>query len=178
MVVDFCGVGFNTHSAIKGIMEIWKSLIGYEDLYEVSDQGRVRSVNRVLQGRCDKDGYRVFTLTAGGKKTKKAHRLVLEAFVGLCPEGMECCHNDGDPSNNHLHNLRWDTRKANRADRRQHGTATATSGETHPMAKLQQCDVNRIRALSLQGVRQHLLAKEFRVSSANISLIVNGRRWK
>lgn len=44
------------------------------------------------------------------------HRLVLEAFVGPCPPGMEACHWNGIPGDNRLHNLRWDTPSANNAD--------------------------------------------------------------
>lgn len=50
------------------------------------------------------------------------HRLVLEAFVGPCPEGMEGCHGDGDPTNNSLGNLRWDTATSNQLDKVRHGT--------------------------------------------------------
>lgn len=48
------------------------------------------------------------------------HRLILEAFKGPCPEGLECCHNDGDAGNNRLENLRWDTRESNLADKARH----------------------------------------------------------
>ncbi len=54
---------------------------------------------------------------------RSVHRLVLEAFVGPCPEGMQCCHfPDRNPANNRLSNLRWDTAKANAADKVIHGT--------------------------------------------------------
>jgi hypothetical protein len=52
----------------------------------------------------------------------RVHRLVLEAFVGPCPEGMVGCHNDGDPLNNRLDNLRWDTPSNNERDKWVHGT--------------------------------------------------------
>jgi len=55
----------------------------------------------------------------------RVHRLVLEAFVGPCPEGMECRHLDGDPSNNRLENLRWGTPAENTEDKRKHGRHTS-----------------------------------------------------
>lgn len=58
----------------------------------------------------------------GATKRQWVHRLVLSAFTGPCPPGMECCHNDGDPSNNRPENLRWDTRSSNARDKRVHGT--------------------------------------------------------
>src|SRR5262245_33311629 len=56
------------------------------------------------------------------QRTYRVHQLALEAFVGPRPEGCECCHNDGDHTNNALSNLRWDTAKANAADQARHGT--------------------------------------------------------
>jgi hypothetical protein len=62
------------------------------------------------------------------------HRLVLEAFVGPCPEGMECRHLDGDPANNRLENLRWGTHRENAADQVRHGTAAWLRPECHERA--------------------------------------------
>jgi hypothetical protein len=64
--------------------------------------------------------------------TRKVHRLVLETFVGPCPDGMECCHNNGDPADNRLENLRWDTLSSNAYDRVEHGV--------HNMARRDRCN--------------------------------------
>jgi len=62
-------------------------------------------------------GYKVVGLANDSMViTKSVHRLVLETFVGLPPEGMECWHHDGNPANNQLENLRWDTHSANMRD--------------------------------------------------------------
>ena len=109
--------------------EHWKPVVGYEGIYEVSDQGRVRgmeradSIGRPLSGKnlaqnVTRRGYRTVCLCRDGiRSTKRVHRLVLEAFVGPCPEGMECCHWDDNPTNNALTNLRWDTTIENARDR-------------------------------------------------------------
>jgi hypothetical protein len=65
---------------------------------------------------------------------KKVHRIVLEAFVGMCPEGMEARHLDGDRQNNHVSNLVWDVYVVNVSDRRAHGTDQV--GDRNPNAKL------------------------------------------
>lgn len=128
--------------------ERWKPVVGYEGLYVVSDKGRVRSVDRTierfskhgktythrLRGRLKtatpRCGYPSVGLHDGdGGRTRPVHRLVLEAFVGPCPPGMECCHFDGDRSNAHLENLRWDTRFANEDDRARHATQKAVKSE-------------------------------------------------
>ena len=63
-------------------------------------------------------GYLAVTLWRKGQQnTKYVHRLVLEAFVGPCPPGMEACHNNSNPADNRLSNLRWDTRQANHKDK-------------------------------------------------------------
>lgn len=53
--------------------------------------------------------------------SRRVHLLVLEAFVGPCPPGLEGCHTNGDGLDNKLTNLRWDTHAANMQDRLRHG---------------------------------------------------------
>lgn len=113
--------------------EAWRPIPGYEGLYEASNQGRVRSVPRVtvdvlgrarpfpsktLRATERKDGRLAVTLSRRGVvRHRLVHQLVLEAFVGPCPDGMEALHFDDVPSNNALANLRWDTHENNMVDR-------------------------------------------------------------
>lgn len=119
--------------------EEWRLVVGYEGLYEVSDQGRVRSldrdstrgdgVKRRLTGRMMKayrspgnyDRVSLFD-GLGRRHWKRVHTLVLEAFIGPRPDGAVACHNDGDHTNNRVDNLRWDTYSANNVDLVVHGT--------------------------------------------------------
>ena len=117
--------------------ERWLPVTGYEGYYEVSDHGNVRSLGRMVEthgghyrwqhGRVLKPGStakgHMFVYLCRKSTNKKAyiHRLVLAAFVGPCPDGMECCHWDDDPTNNHLSNLRWATTSANRNDQVRNG---------------------------------------------------------
>jgi hypothetical protein len=75
-------------------------------------------------GRHPKTGYRNVSLRREGKSYNRyVHRLVLEAFVGPCPKGMQSRHfPDKDTSNNALTNLQWGTPKQNQDDRITHGT--------------------------------------------------------
>jgi hypothetical protein len=112
--------------------ENWKPVAGYEGIYAVSDHGRIKrvrafkngSVGRFLRpGACDRCGHLlVCCCSRGRKRTTQVHRLVLAAFVGPCPDGMECRHLDGNPANNRIENLCWGTRAENNADRVRHGT--------------------------------------------------------
>lgn len=119
----------------------WRPVVGFEGLYEVSEYGSVRSLprvtrighgkTRVLSGRVIKtyrlkrSGHIAINLVPreGVRQIRKTfvHLLVLEAFVGPRPEGLYGCHNDGDPDNNHVSNLRWDTPSSNMHDRVRHG---------------------------------------------------------
>jgi len=117
--------------------ERWRSVPGYEGLYEVSDQGRVRSVQRVVQrsnGVTQTIRERVLrpqrnrkhlNVTLHGQngitQTPLVHRLVLEAFVGPCPPGQEACHWDDVGDNNKLSNLRWGTPAENQRDKVRNG---------------------------------------------------------
>lgn len=118
--------------------ERWLPVVGWEGLYEVSDQGRVRSLDRTVtfkDGRTrtwrsatrkpqkNPSGHLHMMLHKDGKTGKGylVHRLVMAAFVGSCPDGMEVCHNNGDPADNRLTNLRYDTRAANIQDCIDHG---------------------------------------------------------
>jgi len=116
-------------------METWLPIAGYPD-YEVSDQGRVRSLDRYVKfangsgrtalGLILKPWKHMGDYQAVGlRPTKKRfliHALVLEAFVGPRPEGMVCCHIDGNPANNHVSNLRWGSYSENNHDLVRHGT--------------------------------------------------------
>jgi hypothetical protein len=118
-------------------------------------------------------------------KMRQIHRLVLEAFVGVCPPGMECCHFDGNPTNNQLSNLRWDTRSANRSDAIRHGTFPI--GQSHPNTYLTDDDVRRLRkkhSAARRGMRKvpngvaAALAGEFGIPVRRLCQIVSGRTWK
>ena len=143
---------------IKAAEEEWRPIRDFP-LYEVSNFGKIRSnMNRTIKllsgyqrkgpsGKCD-------CLLVNLRKNKKStlyrmHRLVLDAFVGPCPENMEGCHNDGNPLNNNLENLRWDTHKNNQLDSVIHGTKTNPPlhyGETHPLATMTNSMASLIRS--------------------------------
>ena len=137
---------------------------------------------RILPGRVRRHGSRpvavLFNLYLGAKryKTVRLHRLVLEAFVGPCPAGMEVCHNDGDPTNNRLSNLRCDTHRNNMLDMHGHGTRVNPPvhyGVDHHNATLTFGEVQEIRA-AYTGRRGDFtrLGRQFGVSGQTIKRIV------
>lgn len=108
------------------ITETWKPVAGYEGLYEVSDQGRVKSLRlgRLMKPQLatgQKRRFKLLLVNGSSKKNVFVHTLVLEAFVGARPQGTECRHLNDDATDNSLENLVWGTRSENLADRVRNG---------------------------------------------------------
>jgi len=154
--------------------ETWKPVAGYEGQYIVSDCGRVA---RIQRPRPNNKGYHIAGLSGGGKtKYRLNHRLVLEAFVGPCPDGMEARHYpDSNPANNNLSNLQWGTRLANCMDKVEHGTTNR--GERHPLAKLTETDVERIFDLRKHECTYIQIARWFNISFSHVGQILSGKYW-
>lgn len=114
----------------------------------------------------------------GGRYGKRVSRLVLETFIGKCPEGMEACHNNNIRSDNALSNLRWDTHINNNNDKKKHGTWQC--GEKHGMHKLNNFQIRRIRLMKevSPNLSQSKVAKMFKVSQVTISNILRQKHWK
>lgn len=141
-------------------VENWKQIPGYRDYYEVSDLGRVRSLDRtatdgrfyagrLLTAYVNAYGYPVVVLSSpNGSKRKwlPVHKLVMLAFKGERAEGTEVCHHNGVRTDARLVNLRYDTRKANVADARRHGTLR--TGEQNNFTRYSDAIIADIRAFS------------------------------
>lgn len=165
---------------------------GFEGMYEVSSYGKVISIARVscvenkkrqttksrlLSTSSNGNGYMKVNLYKDGKEyIKYLHRLVLETFVGKCPDGYEACHNKPLRWFNHLSNLRWDTKINNHADKVIHGTLA--NGEKARAAKLTETKVTEIRNLIAKGIGQKQIAEMFSIKQPTVSDIVNRRTWK
>lgn len=132
---------------------------------------------RKLKQRLESTGYLYVNIRnrEGREIGVGVHRLVLEAFCGPCPEGMEGCHGDGCRSNNHLTNLRWATHADNGKDMILHGrNLNGPVGEKHGGAKLKNAEVEDIRNLWGTGrYTQSYLATLYKVYPSCISRIVN-----
>lgn len=176
--------------------EAWRPVVGFEGEYEVSNFGRVRSLTRVhTYQRIDQYSGNVIevsrtrkgvelrpgrmksghlSVALGRGNSRCVHVLVLEAFVGPRPAGMEGLHGDDEPSNNRLYNLRWGTRSENLHDAISNGKAPIGSKKWN--AKLTEDQVRKIKEqhafLSSEAV-----ARMYGVSGASIRQIRDGRAW-
>jgi hypothetical protein len=149
------------------VTEEWRDVVGLEGLYQVSSHGRVRSLDRVITRKTGaKQSYKgkllkpallkVGYLYVNIRGSKAVHRLVLEAFVGPCPEGMECRHLDGTRTNNHLSNLRWGTSSENNQDILDHGTNHNVAKSHCPRGHV--LEVPNLRATPLRQGRRGCLS--------------------
>lgn len=169
------------------VAEHWRPVPGFGG-YEVSDLGRVRSwlvpgcvwasrkEPRVLKLGSGRGGYsRVGLCRRGKRHPRSVHQLVMEAFVGPCPDGQEVAHRNGVRTDNRLANLRYATRPNNNADRILHGTTPR--GERNPRNHLAEDQVREIRARLVQGARRAQLAEDYGVSYSAIKHIANRTSW-
>lgn len=126
----------------------------------------------------NRGGYRNVHLRAvdGRVLTRAVHRLVLFAFVGPCPDGMECAHANRNRADNRLENLSWSTPFGNYLDKVRHGTVY--QGERQHSAKLNSAKVVEIRQLLSAGVLHKEIAARFGVAPSTIGSIASGVTWK
>lgn len=170
-------------------------------LYEISNTGTLRSWKKKerawrnpdaspgrrdtpveLSGTQTAKGYTAFTLRGeDGKPTRRlCHRLVALAFLGPPPtlNHTDVAHNDGNPGNNKVENLRWATHRDNQLDMFKHGTTK--SGEKSITCKITKSQAVEIRDRVAKEGRgsQALISKELGLSKAQVSRIVNKTRWR
>ena len=178
--------------------ERWLPVVGFEGFYEVSDCGRIRSLDRtivsggkrpglilrvtgrVLRPKTGSRGYRIVHLVTPEKSQHLlVHRVVLGAFVGVPSVGQVCNHLDFNRENNQLANLEWTTQKLNIAHAFAGGRIRTAHGEAKAASvKLNDAAVRVIRDQYASGVTGRALAKEFGVSASVISVIVNRKSWR
>lgn len=156
--------------------EAWLPVPGYEGLYEISSFGQLASLKcgrRLILRGSRTQGYALFSLYDGrrGRWYAYAHQLVMLAFVGPRPPGLEICHIDGISGNSRLDNLRYDTHSANLVDAVHHGTSCGKR------RKLSAGDVIAIRSRDVAESLATTAAK-FGISRAYVSNIVARRVWR
>lgn len=112
----------------------------------------------------------------GRKRTVRVHFLVLTAWVGPRPEGMQACHRNGKRSDNRLANLRWDTPAGNASDTAKHGSL---AGERNGRARLTAAQVKAARAVYTGAYGDvAALARKYRVSHSAMLSAVKGEHWR
>jgi hypothetical protein len=143
----------------------------------VTSEGEVRSWRKSprwwtrLHPHADKDGY---LRVSSGHERHLVHRLVLSAFVGPCPEGLEAAHRDGDPANNRAENLMWASHAENCAQKIGHGTLLA--GENHPRCKYGDATVREVIRLLSELGNSARVAERLTLPYSFVADVRRGRR--
>ena len=167
-------------------IEEWRAIPECDGFYEASSLGRIRSVGRVVAGRrlrgkvlspgrhCK--GYLgVCLYLKGGVRCLRVHSLVLMAFSGPSPSGMEALHGDDNPANNRPENLKWGTHAENQRQMSIRGRSP--QGERQGNSKLSTAKVLAIRELAGAGVSSEAIGNQFGIGKNHVSRIVRMQAW-
>lgn len=172
--------------------EVWKPVVGYEGLYEVSSLGRVRSFLRrrnknqdfyILSSSKTKGAYKSVDLYKGNSERKNLaiHRLVALAFIDPVEGKTDVNHIDGVKANNRVQNLEWVTRKENVAHAIRLGLRSSV-GESNGRSKLSERVALEILRLYSSSNKKRgifiLLSRQFGVSYSIVKSIAHRKRWK
>lgn len=151
------------------IANMWRDINGYEGLYQISDTGEVKSLERTRVGKngstvivtecirkqkTDKDGYKEVALCKDGKmKYYRVHRLVAEAFLENPNDYTIINHKDENPANNNASNLEWCTQQYNR-QYSLHKSSTVIECNRVIYPSIRECA--RVLGIDTKNIRYHL----------------------
>lgn len=163
---------------------MWKDISGFEKLYQVSDKGEVKSLEKqvgfykrkeiILSQKTNEFGYKVLRLWKNNiAKDCIVHRLVAQAFIENPLNAPQVNHKDGNKKNNSVENLEWCTSSENIKHSYAIGLVSHV-GEKHNGAKLTEKNVLYIRS-SKERICD--LARKFKVSPANIIRVKRRLSW-
>lgn len=173
-----CDDGLYTYRMV----ERWRWVKGFENLYMISSLGRIKSFKQDPAGRLMKpsyttDGYQQVGLRDGSglSKSCRVHCLVAEAFLlhKKKKNHKHVCHNDNVRDHNWVQNLRYDTVQGNACDRVE---ARSNAGENNSRAVVNAAIVLQIRELA-EHLSYQALADRFHIGKSTVADIVKGYKW-
>ena len=176
---------------LKFIQEEWLPCPDYEDSYEVSNLGRVRSVDRVSGSRpgiikgkvlkpfLNRRKYLEVNLFKNSKSIPKIiHRLVAKAFLDNPENKSQVNHKDGNKLNNSISNLEWFTNSENQKHAYRLGLQPSRIGENNSNTKITDKDVTLLKQLYNSGMSIIEVSNSMNISVSIIRQIIYGRTWK
>jgi hypothetical protein len=184
---------FSCKYSLEG--EIWRDVDGFKDWYQISNYGRVRSLDRLtihkdggniyrkgkyLNPKYDSNGYLNIILYKYNKAYRRLlHRLVTLAFLENPNELKEVNHKNCNKSDNKLENLEWCSRQQNVRHAVENNLCDCNNGEGNPLSKLKNDDILRMRELrDKEHLSMQKLSRIFNTTESNISSILNRKTWK
>lgn len=174
--------------------EIWKDVLGYEGLYQVSNLGRVKSLSRIVKYQENHSGLRKErilkqNITKSGyvhvvicinklKKTVKIHRLVALAFIKNIENKHLVNHINGIKYDNKVENLEWVTSSENIIHAHKTGLKKGIRGNESHLSKLTIKEVEKIRLIHSKGkISKKEIAEMFNISRAQVYRIIKKINW-
>jgi hypothetical protein len=174
--------------------EIWKDIIGYEGYYQISNLGRVKSLDRIVDNRRGQflrkgrflkpykstKAYMLLGLCVNGKmKAFTFHRILAKHFIPNPENKKEINHKNGVRDDNRLENLEWVTGSENIRHSFKVLKRKKMTGEKHPMHKLTESNVIEIKKIyNAGGISYKRLGEIYNVSDVTIGRVVRGDHWK
>ena len=164
---------------------IWRPIPDFEGLYEVSSDGRIRSVGRrigavvgrIMKPHSDRDGYQRVELRKDHQRiVVRIHRVVAKVFIGECPRDKQVDHVDGIKTNNDYSNLEYVTSIENL--RRATVLGLKAKGERNGASHLTKSEIILVRTLSTQGIEGKEISAMTGISTSHVSSIINRKAWK
>lgn len=174
----------------------WRSIKGYEDIYEVSNTGLIKSLPREVphwrlgtvirkQTLLKTDtfhpsGYNFVTLIKNGvRKSYAVHRLVAIAFVPNPLNNPQTNHKDCNKNNNHVDNLEWVTNYENQQHAIKNGKVRYLRGSEHGCSKTNETTVMKIKQMFATGsYTRKQLRDKFGLTKAIVNPIIRGKTWR
>jgi hypothetical protein len=171
--------------------EIWKSVVGFENIYSVSNIGRIRRdapgcgktfPGKILKQPVGSNGYSIVCLTnLGCHRVRLVHQLVAYAFLGPRPLNIVINHKNGIKTDNRLENLEYCTIGENQSHAYRIGIKSrdcGVKGSANTMARLTEENVREIRSSPRYRGWLSAFARKFNVNPATIQSVVHRRNWK
>lgn len=171
------------------MIEEWRDIKGFEGKYQISNLGRVKSLDRITNNRVFKSavkklqisntGYHRVFLCLENRKSKpfSVHRLVAKAFLEHI-EGRDIVnHLDGNKLNNIVTNLEWVTVSENTLHSYKNKLQVMGIGENNPASKYTEDQIREVKRLSKLGLNRKEISNITKVSKATIHLVLNNKSW-
>lgn len=175
-------------------MEIWKYVDGFNNVYQVSNTGKVKSLDHIVTSKDNKSrlqkgrflkssinhkGYIRYSLSINGKRFNfSAHRLVAISFIPNPLNKTQVNHKNGIKTDNNVDNLEWVDNKENIIHAYKNGLIKCNLGEKHHMSKLTNKQVEDIRLKRCNGFTLKNLSKEYGISIVAIYNISKNITYK
>jgi hypothetical protein len=174
-------------------MEIWKDIEQFNNEYQISNLGRIKSKegiiirsngipykreSKILKPASDK-GYLKGAVCLNKKLVRyKIHRIVADAFVNGKKDGLEVNHINGDKSDNNAQNLEWVTRSENMIHAVKIGLLLVKKGSQTKQSKMNELTVLKIYDLKNKGWQRKMILKELSITPDMYKDVIRGKTWK